>query len=231
MDYPEDPWGAPDLHKNHNHPPLEQNRTNGAEPALPSIPVNGNGVYGTSPEAAVHGRTTSTFTTSTIASAASGNQHNTLSTGASPPVGGSWGYFDGSQAASGGFSEPPAPAGNPVLSPFGGGPGGNGGRESGGEPPAPALSRTLGGLGRAGSGMEETILVSLMPEKEGLFFFQHHNYEVTNSRRGSKVVRRYSDFVWLLDCLHKRYPFRALPLLPPKRVAGRSTLCSLRITR
>lgn len=25
--------------------------------------------------------------------------------------------------------------------------------------------------------------------------------------------------MWLLDCLHKRYPFRALPLLPPKRVA------------
>jgi sorting nexin-8 len=59
-----------------------------------------------------------------------------------------------------------------------------------------------------------------MPEKEGLLFFQHHNYEVTNPRRGSKVVRRYSDFVWLLDCLHKRYPFRVLPLLPPKRVAG-----------
>lgn len=49
--------------------------------------------------------------------------------------------------------------------------------------------------------------------------FQHHNYEVTSQRRGSKVVRRYSDFVWLLDCLHKRYPFRMLPLLPPKRVA------------
>jgi len=58
-----------------------------------------------------------------------------------------------------------------------------------------------------------------MPEKEGMFFFQHHNYEVTSSRRGSKVIRRYSDFVWLLDCLHKRYPFRVLPLLPPKRVA------------
>lgn len=63
-------------------------------------------------------------------------------------------------------------------------------------------------------------MVTLMPEKEGVFLFQHHNYEVTSARRGSKVVRRYSDFVWLLDCLHKRYPFRVLPLLPPKRVAG-----------
>ena len=61
--------------------------------------------------------------------------------------------------------------------------------------------------------------MALMPEKEGIFMFQHHNYEVTSSRRGSKVIRRYSDFVWLLDCLHKRYPFRVLPLLPPKRVA------------
>ena len=56
--------------------------------------------------------------------------------------------------------------------------------------------------------------------------FQHRNYEVASSRRNSKVVRRYSDFVWLLDCLHKRYPFRQLPLLPPKRVASEfSCLC------
>jgi hypothetical protein len=25
----------------------------------------------------------------------------------------------------------------------------------------------------------------------------------------------------LLDCLHKRYPFRQLPLLPPKRVGSK----------
>jgi len=51
-----------------------------------------------------------------------------------------------------------------------------------------------------------------------VFLFQHRNYEVASSRRTTKVIRRYSDFVWLLDCLHKRYPFRQLPLLPPKRV-------------
>lgn len=65
--------------------------------------------------------------------------------------------------------------------------------------------------------------MNLLPEKEGMFMFQHHNYEVVSARRGSKVIRRYSDFVWLLDCLHKRYPFRVLPLLPPKRVAGKSS--------
>lgn len=63
-------------------------------------------------------------------------------------------------------------------------------------------------------------MVTLLPEKEGVFMFQHRNYEVSSRRRGAKVVRRYSDFVWLLSCLLKRYPFRQLPLLPPKRVAG-----------
>lgn len=71
----------------------------------------------------------------------------------------------------------------------------------------------------------EEIKVTLLPEKEGVFLFQHRNYEVKWTRRGSTVVRRYSDFVWLLDCLHKRYPFRQLPLLPPKRVSGTFQAC------
>lgn len=68
-------------------------------------------------------------------------------------------------------------------------------------------------------GAEEVVTVNLLDEKEGMFLFQHRNYEVASLRRASKVIRRYSDFIWLLDCLHKRYPFRQLPLLPPKRVA------------
>ncbi|KAL4748545.1 hypothetical protein BDW72DRAFT_205515 [Aspergillus terricola var. indicus] len=71
--------------------------------------------------------------------------------------------------------------------------------------------------------VKEVVTVTLLPEKEGLFMFQHRNYEVKSARRGSTVVRRYSDFVWLLDCLHKRYPFRQLPLLPPKRIAVNGT--------
>ena len=63
------------------------------------------------------------------------------------------------------------------------------------------------------------VTVNLLGEKEGMFMFQHRNYEIASVRRNSKVIRRYSDFVWLVDCLHKRYPFRQLPLLPPKRVA------------
>lgn len=70
-------------------------------------------------------------------------------------------------------------------------------------------------------GAEEEVAVTALPEKEGVFLFQYRNYELTTARRNSKVVRRYSDFVWLLDCLHKKYPFRQLPLLPPKRVASK----------
>lgn len=93
---------------------------------------------------------------------------------------------------------------------------GFGGDESGGSgtvrrqpQPRPVMSK----------GAEELVTVNLLEEKEGMFMFQHRNYEVASIRRNSKVIRRYSDFVWLLDCLHKRYPFRQLPLLPPKRVA------------
>lgn len=82
-----------------------------------------------------------------------------------------------------------------------------------------SIGRALGGGRAINRTIEETVTVTLLPEKEGMFMFQHNNYEVKSARRGSTVIRRYSDFVWLLDCLHKRYPFRQLPLLPPKRVA------------
>lgn len=94
---------------------------------------------------------------------------------------------------------------------------GSGGDESSQSAPG----RSIGGGNVLNRGVEETVTIILLPEKEGLFMFQHHNYEVKSARRASSVVRRYSDFVWLLDCLHRRYPFRLLPLLPPKRVAGK----------
>lgn len=84
--------------------------------------------------------------------------------------------------------------------------------------------RSLGITHSTNLQVAETVTISLLPEKEGMFMFQHRNYEVKSARRGSTVVRRYSDFVWLLDCLQKRFPFRQLPLLPPKRVSG--TLCA-----
>lgn len=209
MDYQEDPWNTPDVHKNHNHA-AEPSKTNGQETRNASPPVNGNGdSVHPEPPAPPPNRTTSTFTTASTGEPAPAPSRQASFAPAQSP-GGAWG---------GGFF---GADGGPVqaASPFGPSGGSNGSREAGEQRPNPILSRTLGS-GRTGSAVEEHIVVTLLPEKEGMFMFQHHNYEVASSRRASKVIRRYSDFVWLLDCLHKRYPFRILPLLPPKRVAGK----------
>ncbi|KXX82509.1 Sorting nexin mvp1 [Madurella mycetomatis] len=201
MDYPEDPWNTPDVHKHHHHGP-ELPRPNGDDMASSAGHANGNASDGTSPQSTLPRRTTSTFTTSAPASGAGSIGANTNA----------WGFPEENHPAAGAFNEQSS---NPVT-PFDSS---RGAREPGdSQPSGPVPGRTIGS-GRTGPGVEENVMVTLMPEKEGMFLFQHHNYEVTSSRRGSKVIRRYSDFVWLLDCLHKRYPFRVLPLLPPKRVA------------
>lgn len=207
MDNPEDdPWNTPDVHGHHNHATTPKANGYGGrnDPR-----VNGN-AYGGLNEPEAHSRTTSNFTTTSTPASQSG--------GSAPSTTGGWDYFGGSTNNNpGGFGDASS---NQVASPFGGG-SGNGGTQGGGNPGAnpPAGHHRTVSIGRAGSAVGENITVTLMPEKEGVFMFQHHNYEVMSARRGSKVIRRYSDFVWLLDCLHKRYPFRALPLLPPKRVA------------
>lgn len=149
-------------------------------------------------------RTTSQFTTHSVSNSTSNQE------GAQPSSLGSEGGWGG---YNGGSSQPFA---TPGLSDngFGAVPGG------GGPNPPPELGRSIGRVAPSGSGSEEVITITAIAEKEGVFLFQHRNYEVASSRRTTKVVRRYSDFVWLLDCLHKRYPFRQLPLLPPKRVGS-----------
>ncbi|KAI3343249.1 hypothetical protein F4824DRAFT_439221 [Ustulina deusta] len=208
MDNPEhDPWNTPDLHRQHNH--VTAPKTNGHD----RTDARANGTtYSSFNDPDMHSRTTSNFTT-TSAPSASGSQ----SGGSAASTTGGWDYFSGSTNNAGGFGDVSQ---TQVTNPFGGG-SGNGGAQGGRDPsanPPTGHSRTVSSA-RMGNGVGENITVALMPEKEGMFMFQHHNYEVTSVRRGSKVIRRYSDFVWLLDCLHKRYPFRALPLLPPKRVA------------
>ena len=187
-----DPWASPDLHRGHNH----------------TTTINGtpSHVNGSAPQ-----RTTSTFTTT------SSQQDSTPERNSTRPTSGgesSWGGYAGSSNDSfrdsrlgsgtgGGFGEAP--------------PGGEGG---GNNPPTAGLGVPIPAPRLVASGLEEIITVTSIAEKEGMFMFQHRNYQVTSARRNSKVIRRYSDFVWLLDCLHKRYPFRQLPLLPPKRVAS-----------
>jgi sorting nexin-8 len=201
LEFPEtDPWGSPAIHRGHNHE---------AGPPKPNgiSRKTSNGIH----EPA---RTTSNFTTGSVEE--SNGASNQPSSNAPPaPTTGGWGTFEAT--AGGDF-------GNSTETSIGGGVFGNPGDGADGPPSAP--SRSFGDGRVTAGGVEENIVITLLPEKEGIFMFQHHNYQVESARRDSKVIRRYSDFVWLLDCLQKRYPFRQLPLLPPKRVGGKSSLLS-----
>ena len=187
-----DPWASP---ANKRVPPPST--------AAHTQPNGGSSTQETRPSEI--GRTTSNFTTTSMDAE-----------GQSPPEGrppaalsNAWGSYNGT---SGGFSEQPT---------LGGGFGESVDDQTSqqqGRPTQPSVGASV----LLPSGTGESVTVTLLPEKEGMFLFQHHNYEVKTTRRGSSVVRRYSDFVWLLDCLQKRYPFRRLPLLPPKRVQGMS---------
>ena len=192
-----DPWASPAMHVGHTQPVNNDAtpKSNGVTAARPIA----NGQNGPS-------RTTSAFTTHS-------ESPTSTSLSAPPPgetpSGGSGEGWD----PNGGFSN----ADQSGLGAEGFGSPGDRQRDlSGG-----AIGRSIGGGRPTGRGIEEIVTITMLPEKEGMFMFQHRNYEVKSARRASTVVRRYSDFVWLLDCLHKRYPFRQLPLLPPKRVAGK----------
>ena len=242
MDYTsDDPWGTPDLHKDHHHEgsvPTATTVAGAADAAdIPSSaapivtpepvpapvgtasePAGSNGLFGSSPtepSSVLPIRTTSTFTTTPAA---------TVAGGGSIGGGSANGSLQGGSGAT--VSSPRASAASGGWDVYGGGFGSNNLGLNGDlsrQPVSTSAQRAIGGIAVGGArtapAVEEYVLVTLLPEKEGLFMFQHHNYEVSSQRRGSKVVRRYSDFVWLLECLNKRYPFRVLPLLPPKRVA------------
>ncbi|GAA5881960.1 hypothetical protein JCM16303_003484 [Sporobolomyces ruberrimus] len=65
---------------------------------------------------------------------------------------------------------------------------------------------------------QDKVSVHLSPQLEGTILQRHHVWVVVSGHGKSSTERRYSDFVWLLDCLTKRYPFRLLPSLPPKSI-------------
>lgn len=64
----------------------------------------------------------------------------------------------------------------------------------------------------------ERVQVVLHGDMQGWAFVKHHVWMVVHPDKGTSVERRYSDFVWLVESLTKRYPFRLLPALPPKRI-------------
>ncbi|CAL1715044.1 unnamed protein product [Somion occarium] len=63
---------------------------------------------------------------------------------------------------------------------------------------------------------QESITVNTLGQ-QGFILKRYLVYEVSTNR-GAPVPRRYSEFVFLWDVLVKRYPFRLLPSLPPKRI-------------
>ncbi|KAI4716594.1 hypothetical protein E4T48_07191 [Aureobasidium sp. EXF-10727] len=195
----DDPWGSPSLHKNHHHEPAAApSYAQAAAPSYPNGSVNGRA----DPP---HVRTTSNFTTTSVADKSGSPTTEPSSFEPSRPTTAESGW-GGYSASNDGFNAAP-------------------GNEGFGEPQSEnnqvsgTVRRPLGVSRPSGAtGPEELVTVNVLEEKEGMFLFQHRNYEVSSIRRNSRVIRRYSDFVWLLDCLHKKFPFRQLPLLPPKRV-------------
>lgn len=200
-----DPWGSPALHKGHTHA-VENEATPSTNGITAARPI-GSGLGGSA-------ITTSNFTThgNDESSAKLGNENQS----SRPQADGSGAGWDSYGNSGDGFPS----AETPGL----GAEGFESARDEQAVHSASAIGRSIGGGRVASRGVDETVSVTLLPEKEGMFLFQHRNYEVKCVRRASSVVRRYSDFVWLLDCLHKRYPFRQLPLLPPKRVAGEASV-------
>lgn len=85
----------------------------------------------------------------------------------------------------------------------------------------------------AGSGLpdgwwrnESTVQVNLLG-LQGFILNRYTVYEVV-SDRGTPVSRRYSEFAFLWDCIVRKYPFRLLPALPPKRIGPDEHFIELR---
>uniref|UniRef100_A0A1B0CKB2 Putative sorting nexin-8 n=1 Tax=Lutzomyia longipalpis TaxID=7200 RepID=A0A1B0CKB2_LUTLO len=66
-------------------------------------------------------------------------------------------------------------------------------------------------------GDPDVILVTLVPEKKGLFL-KHSEYEISSRNYKCSVARRYNDFVNLHNLLVTRFPYRMIPRLPPKQL-------------
>ena len=204
LDYPDaDPWSSPALHRGHNHADQDDRARN---PNGTSTSKATDADRGMSP------RNGASATGELSAARAQSPYDAPTRTTLERRDSGGWASFGGSTINA--FpSQPDAGLGPESSARAGGDPRGN-------RHPNP-LARSLGAGRVPGGDTDELVTVALLPDKEGIFLFQHRNYQVSSRRRGAKVIRRYSDFVWLLNCLIKRYPFRQLPLLPPKRVAGK----------
>lgn len=120
----------------------------------------------------------------------------------------------------------------------------NGHSSSSASVPVPGLnvpSSVTGGLGTNWWKNQANVEISIVPEKQGFILTRYTVYMVQSDvcrfpiqmiavltcsdvvhfhKRGAPVTRRYSEFTYLFDCLVRRYPFRLIPSLPPKRLGG-----------
>ncbi|KAI0272764.1 hypothetical protein BC834DRAFT_966732 [Gloeopeniophorella convolvens] len=93
----------------------------------------------------------------------------------------------------------------------------------GGGAGAPAAANGAAPSSVAGSGLpagwwrrQEKVALQFAGQ-QGFVLNRYMVYGITTERAGT-VQRRYSEFAFLWDCLVRRYPFRLLPQLPPKRI-------------
>ncbi|KAF7717576.1 Uncharacterized protein PECH_006616 [Penicillium ucsense] len=200
-----DPWGSPEMHRGHNHEPVTHDEPNGL--GYGSMRSTAHAWSASRAHDDLNHTSHADLSQQRIAAT------ETAASAPAPPssAGSGWGSNMAIAPGDGGFIGAPRPDLGGFAPP-------------GDEHGAGTTRRPPVGITRnTSSRVAETVTINLLPEKEGMFMFQHRNYEIKSARRGSTVVRRYSDFVWLLDCLQKRYPFRQLPLLPPKRVSVNGT--------
>ena len=69
-----------------------------------------------------------------------------------------------------------------------------------------------------------TILVNVSNPRQinnSLFSTNYVLYDISTPQFNWLVNRRYSDFIWLKDCLHNLFPGDVLPLLPKKKIGNR----------
>ncbi|KAJ3865164.1 hypothetical protein EV359DRAFT_39426 [Lentinula novae-zelandiae] len=82
----------------------------------------------------------------------------------------------------------------------------------------PGAPSTVTGTGLSKDWWKNQKSVSVTIQGQQGFILNRYTVYQVSTERGSSVIRRYSEFVFLWDCLYRRYPFRLFPALPPKRI-------------
>ena len=202
----QDPWGSPTMHTGHSH--AHQNKNNSNPITTPSAVVAGGFGQVAIPQDEHEPDDLQAALRAHSAAAPIGVRQSSAA---------AWGGYDG---AAGSSSAAVTRVGTGMLGGYGTDNGVFGGSGLG-SPTAGGVGRmgSFGGLGGGSLGMgvpvtgqqgnqqqqkrpgggvrfEESVTITVLPEKEGMFLFQYRNYQISSGRRASRVVRRYSDFVW-----------------------------------